>query len=335
MIITPNQLTIFRIFLAVVIPFLVLIEKSFLWDFIAMLGFTAAIVTDWYDGKIAREKGLISDFGKIADPIADKLLILGLFGTFVYLKLYSVWWVLVIFFREIVVTFTRLVLLGQGKVIPAEQAGKLKVGFQIGSIYASFLFLMARGTGFVLEPFFSFLNILGIVLANLLTIYSGLLFFFNLFQVRTRRIAYFISTSAFIGKIPFAPGTWGSLAGVLILLFVNGNTFLFFGTLVLLAVVGIWAADRASQMLGNPDPACIVIDETCGMLVSFILVPVNWLTVLLGFAFFRFFDIAKPLGIRAIERKFKGGLGIMLDDIVAGIFSNVLLHAILLWTRAS
>ena len=83
-------------------------------------------------------------------------------------------------------------------------------------------------------------------------------------------------------------------------------------------------------MLGERDPGCVVIDETFGLLVSFVLLPVNWMTILLGFAGFRLFDIAKPLGVRSLETKFSGGWGIMLDDLAAGILTNLLLHLILL-----
>lgn len=334
--VTPNQLTVFRIFLAVIVLLLVLVGRAPLYYFIAMLAFTAAIITDWYDGKIARENDMISTFGKIADPIADKILMLGIFAVFSYLGLYSFWWISIIFLREIIVTIVRLVLLRQGKVIPAEQAGKLKVGFQIGSIYASFLFLMSRGTGFFFEPIFQILNMTGILLANALTIYSGLTFFFNLFDVHRNRPAYFFATSGFVGKIPFAPGTWGSLLGIPIVLLLNEHMHLLFFVLVVLTAVGIWSGEQVARMQGHPDPGCVVLDETCGMLTSFLFVPISPVVLLIGFAGFRFFDIAKPFGIRLVERKFPGGLGIMLDDLVAGVLTNLSLHLILfLWAQIS
>ena len=184
--ITPNQLTAFRIIIALVLPLLLIWNRSFSRELLVFLGFTAACITDWWDGYLARKKSMVTWSGKIADPIADKLLIIGLMGTFSYLGLYSFWWVVPIFVREVVVTTIRLVSLKRGKVIPAEAAGKIKVGFQIASIYFTLIFLIFLDAGFVSESkpsllfLFQALHYSGIFLADVITIISGAFFFRHL-----------------------------------------------------------------------------------------------------------------------------------------------------------
>ena len=185
---TPNHLTAIRILIAFLNPILLITHRSFGMDVILFFTFTAACITDWLDGYLARTRSLITTFGKIADPIADKLLILGSMGTFAFLRLYSFEWLVPIVLREGLVTGARLIFLKKGKVIPAESAGKIKVGFQIGSIYATIVFLLAFDSGFFYqeEPvilfFFQTLHYVGIFLAVVVTIWSGVIFFHRLNQ---------------------------------------------------------------------------------------------------------------------------------------------------------
>jgi len=126
---------------------------------------------------------MVTAFGQLIDPIADKLLILGMMFVFAYFGLYAVECVLVIATREILVTVTRIIRLKRGEVLPAEWAGKIKVGFQIGSIALSFWYLMLLDSVFftsiesTLIPVFQFLNYSGIAMAVALTVISGILFF--------------------------------------------------------------------------------------------------------------------------------------------------------------
>lgn len=178
--ITPNRLTYFRIVLAFLCPILVLSARNAVSDVLVMFLFTAACVTDWWDGHLARKYSLITKIGKILDPIADKMLILGLMLSFVSLGLYSFAWIFFILVREVLVTTVRLIRLLRGQVIPAEWAGKLKIGFQIGSIYSSLLLLFVLDLHFKTEIprlVFNAIHYLGILLANVFTITSGLLFF--------------------------------------------------------------------------------------------------------------------------------------------------------------
>ena len=139
----------------------------------------------------------------------------------------------------------------------------------------------------------------------------------------------FLATGCFIGNISFAPGTFGSVLG-LPLCFLLCKIHL--PVAVLLTVIfvffAIWIAQRAEKILNTEDPGCIVIDEIAGILVTFTGLPFNIISVVFGFLIFRALDIWKPYPILWMERHLSGGVGIVMDDVAAGIFSNLLLRGI-------
>ncbi|MEJ2402202.1 MAG: phosphatidylglycerophosphatase A [Xanthomonadales bacterium] len=129
------------------------------------------------------------------------------------------------------------------------------------------------------------------------------------------------------GLAPWAPGTFGTLAAVpfafvLKSLALPGYLLLLLG----LFVVGVTVCDRASARLGQHDPGGIVWDEMVGYWLTIALLPLDWAWFAAGFLAFRFFDILKPWPIRAVENRFGGGLGIMLDDIVAALYAMLVLQ---------
>ena len=129
------------------------------------------------------------------------------------------------------------------------------------------------------------------------------------------------------GLSPVMPGTCGTVVGVLIYsLIQNLNTYLYAFILLLSLLAGIWICDKSAKDLGVHDHPSIVWDEIAGYLLTMFLVPKGWLWVLLGFVYFRLFDIWKPWPIKTIDKRVEGGLGIMLDDVVAGVFAWVLLQ---------
>ena len=135
-----------------------------------------------------------------------------------------------------------------------------------------------------------------------------------------------------IGYLPMAPGTWASLAAAALWL-VFQNYFPGFDrmqwTLVIACIIiGIVSSDYLIKHWGN-DPSQIVIDELAGMWIACLLLPHQWKVILTAFVLFRFFDIVKPLGIKKME-KLKGGLGVMMDDVLAGIYSNLCLQGLML-----
>lgn len=136
----------------------------------------------------------------------------------------------------------------------------------------------------------------------------------------------FIAQGAYAGRFPVAPGTAGTLVGVLLYLGMKGlapGWYLFLCVLIFLA--GTWAAGRAEVMLGRTDSPSIVIDEISGYLVAMFMAPASWGFIVAGFFLFRAFDIVKPWPLRRLEN-LHGGLGVMLDDIGAGIYTNIILQ---------
>ncbi len=130
----PNRLTILRIVLAFVFMFL-LFSPGLMVKVLAFVAFTIACLTDFYDGYIARKYNLITDLGKLLDPIADKILILAAFLSFVQMRLIPAWMVVVIICRELIITGIRIVGVKRGKVMAASMAGKQKTVSQMISIF--------------------------------------------------------------------------------------------------------------------------------------------------------------------------------------------------------
>ena len=139
----------------------------------------------------------------------------------------------------------------------------------------------------------------------------------------------FIATGCFIGKIPFAPGTFGSLAGILLCFLLSKISVLAAILCIILFIIfSIWIANDAEKILNRKDPGSIVIDEIAGMTVTLIGLPFNVFYVTTGFLIFRILDITKPFPIRYIDRRVSGGAGIVFDDIAAGMIANVILRII-------
>ncbi len=149
-----------------------------------------------------------------------------------------------------------------------------------------------------------------------------------------RRLALLLATFGYVGHFPIAPGTAGSAAALVLyaaLRYVAPPAMLpaiDLGVIVVLFVVGCWAGTVAERHYGRTDPGAVVLDEVIGMLMTLWLVPVTWKGALVGFLLFRAFDIVKPFPARQCER-LHGGLGIMADDGVAGIYGNLSLRLIL------
>ncbi len=138
------------------------------------------------------------------------------------------------------------------------------------------------------------------------------------------------ATGGWIGFLPFSPGTFGSLPGILLFYGIAGIPFA--ASLVLVAALiaaAVWIAGAAENLLAAKDPGCIVIDEIAGMGVTFLGVSFSMEAAIIGFMVFRFFDILKPFPVRYLEKRLSGGLGVVMDDVAAGIMSNIVLHVIL------
>ena len=135
-----------------------------------------------------------------------------------------------------------------------------------------------------------------------------------------------IATVFFIGYIPFAPGTFGSLAGLIFIWVFKPDTVQQISILTAGFIIGVLSSHIVEKDSGIKDSKHIVIDEFIGYLVSIIFLPLTPGYVVAAFFLFRFFDILKPPPIRNLEKIFSGGIGVMIDDLLAGIFTNIILQ---------
>jgi len=136
-----------------------------------------------------------------------------------------------------------------------------------------------------------------------------------------------------VGLLPLAPGTWGSLAALPIAAW----TLIQYGPIALallaagLFVLGIVVSEVYSRRTSETDPGPVVIDEVAGQWITLLPAATSvWWHWVVGFALFRFFDIVKPWPIGWADRRVKGGFGVMIDDVVAGIYAGALLYALML-----
>lgn len=149
------------------------------------------------------------------------------------------------------------------------------------------------------------------------------------------RVRLLISTGLGIGYIPLAPGTFGSLLGVVlhVLLYLVGGPAAALAGLLAVTALGFWAAGAAERHFGRRDPGNVVVDEIAGQMLSLLFLPLTPGVAVAGFLLFRLFDIVKPFPARQLEA-LPGGSGIMADDLMAGLYANLILQALVRWTPA-
>jgi phosphatidylglycerophosphatase A len=144
------------------------------------------------------------------------------------------------------------------------------------------------------------------------------------------RLCLIYASGFYIGFIRGAPGTYASLITAILYFTVHQLSgrilpVLHLSTVCLITIAGVLAAAELSRRTGKEDPSFIVIDEVAGQLLTFLFLPVSVLNLVLGFIAFRAFDIWKPFPIRRLE-SFENGVGVMADDLLAGLYGNALLH---------
>ena len=146
------------------------------------------------------------------------------------------------------------------------------------------------------------------------------------------RLAMLFASVFYIGFLPGAPGTYASIATTLVFFLTYHFSqslvpALHLSTICLISLIGVLASSRASAITGMEDPSFIVIDEVAGQLTAFLFLPPNAFNLVLGTVAFRLFDIWKPFPIRKLE-SLGGGTGIMADDLLAGVYANLLLQIV-------
>ena len=137
----------------------------------------------------------------------------------------------------------------------------------------------------------------------------------------------FLATGGYVGRAPFASGTFGSLVGLPLVFLLSRTTWPVATILTVALILGsVWVAHLAEQQLKAKDPGCIVIDEIAGMCVTMLGIPLTLTTGLAGFFLFRLFDVLKPPPARQMEKLLPGGWGVVMDDVVAGVMANIVLR---------
>lgn len=142
---------------------------------------------------------------------------------------------------------------------------------------------------------------------------------------------HFIAFGFGSGLSPKAPGTVGTLVAIPIYLLMQSyDPWIYAAILIVLSLVGIYIAGESARKLNTHDHGGIVIDEICGYLLTMFMAPAGWVWIIVGFILFRIFDIFKPWPINLADQKVTGGFGIVLDDLIAGVYALLSLNVIVL-----
>ena len=142
-----------------------------------------------------------------------------------------------------------------------------------------------------------------------------------------------LATWFYLGKIPWAPGTFGTVGAIPLIyaLYRSGAMLYLIGTLVV-TMVAVFVAQAYETTKGGHDHPEIVIDEVAGFAVTMTWVPMTWQALLIGFALFRVLDVVKPYPINWLDRRIPGGVGVVADDLAAGIVANIVLQILFVKT---
>ena len=135
------------------------------------------------------------------------------------------------------------------------------------------------------------------------------------------------ATFFYLGKLPIAPGTWGSMGALILWLFLPVTTSVHLSVILGLFILGVYSSHKVSKYMQVHDPSEVVIDEAVGMGISLFMLPHSYGLYLLAFIVFRIFDILKPSFIYQVQN-LPGGWGIMLDDVLAGLFTLAIVSGI-------
>ncbi|MDD5166552.1 MAG: phosphatidylglycerophosphatase A [Candidatus Omnitrophica bacterium] len=136
-----------------------------------------------------------------------------------------------------------------------------------------------------------------------------------------------LSTFFYVGYLPLIPGTFGSIAAIVLFYLIKDSIVLYVFFTALILILGFLVAGRAEKLFNRKDPSCIVIDEVAGMLLGLLFIPYDIKLVIIAFIIFRILDTLKPYPADCLQ-KLRGSLGIMSDDIIAGLYTNIILQVV-------
>ncbi len=139
-----------------------------------------------------------------------------------------------------------------------------------------------------------------------------------------------IATFFWVGYCPVASGTAATAAGLVVVYLLSAHAFYYLLLLLVLTGVGILAADHVEKASAQKDPGIVVIDEIVGIMIAMLGIPLSWPTAICGFFLFRALDMFKIYPINKFEA-IPGGMGIMLDDVMAGLYTNIILSIAVHW----
>lgn len=149
------------------------------------------------------------------------------------------------------------------------------------------------------------------------------------------RFILILATGFGVGYSPIAPGTLGTLIAIPVYYFLSTiPSPLYEITLIAFLFLSVWISENAEIFFGKKDDTRIVIDEMIGFLIAMLWVPKTTRFIIIGFFLFRFFDILKPFPIRGLEKRLKGGFGVVLDDVLAGVYANIILEIVRLIVKS-
>ena len=137
----------------------------------------------------------------------------------------------------------------------------------------------------------------------------------------------FIATFFYIGKLPFAPGTWGSLSALVLWYLLPTSVLIHFSIIITLFIVGVYSSNEVVKEMSISDPPEVIIDEVTGMGIALFLLPHDFRLYIIAFIVFRIFDILIPTFIYRVQ-SLPGGWGIMIDDVLAGMFTFALVNGL-------
>lgn len=143
-----------------------------------------------------------------------------------------------------------------------------------------------------------------------------------------KKLAELLATFFYVGCFPVAPGSLGTLAGLGLCVVLEEARVIYVLTFLVLTVLGVWSAEVVEQDCQQKDPGCVVIDEVAGIMVTFFLIPLSVPVLCVGYFLFRAFDMFKVYPANRIEAA-GGGIGIMADDLIAGLYANLVLQTAL------
>jgi phosphatidylglycerophosphatase A len=144
-----------------------------------------------------------------------------------------------------------------------------------------------------------------------------------------RSVALALATCLGVGYVPFAPGTFGSLVGLLVWSVLPVGPVLQLAVIAVLFLAGSWSASVSEHHFKSTDPSPVIVDEVMGMLITLWMNPVGWVGASVAFLLFRLFDVLKPYPANRLEA-LHGGVGVMADDGMAGVYANIALRAVLI-----